>query len=91
MKHNTTSAFWKLHDALPANIRELAKRNYERLKADANHPSIQFKKLSGHKHTYASARVGDHYRAVCILTEGDAVWFWIGSHETYNKLIKQLD
>jgi hypothetical protein len=30
-------------------------------------------------------RVGDHYRAVG-LKKGDAViWFWIGTHEEYNR------
>ncbi len=92
MNHYTTATFWKLHDALPAHIQRLAKRNYEYLKADSTHRSVQFKKLSGQsKHQYASARVGDHYRALCVLTDDDALWFWIGSHETYNKLIKRLD
>ena len=91
MNHFTTSSFWKLHDQLPDHIQQLAKKNYELLKVDQKHPSLHFKKLSGGgKHQYCSARVGDHYRAICILDSDDAVWFWIGSHEAYNKLLKQL-
>ena len=91
MIHFTTSVFWKLHDQLPEHIQQLAKKNYELLKADLAHPSVNFKKLAGTgRNQYASARVGDHYRAVCTLVDGDALWFWIGSHEDYNKLLKRL-
>lgn len=91
MNHYTTAGFWKLHDQLPEHIRELAKKNYELLKADPVHRSVNFKKLAGTgRNQYASARVGDHYRAVCTLVDGDALWLWIGSHEDYNKLLKRL-
>jgi hypothetical protein len=30
-------------------------------------------------------RVGDHYRAVGLKQGNDVVWFWIGTHEEYNK------
>ncbi len=90
MNHFTTARFWELHNQLPAHIQLLAKKNYELLKADIAHPSVNFKKLAGGKNPYASARVGDHYRAVCTFDGVDAVWFWIGSHEDYSKLLKRV-
>jgi hypothetical protein len=51
---------------------------------------VSFKKLAGTGGKYASARVGDHYRAVCTFDGDDALWIWIGSHEDYNKLLKRV-
>jgi len=31
--------------------------------------------------------VGLHYRAIAVENEGDLVWFWIGSHADYDRLI----
>jgi mRNA-degrading endonuclease RelE of RelBE toxin-antitoxin system len=90
MNHYTTSKFWELHNQLPEHIQQLAQKNYELLKCDLSHPSVSFKKLAGTGGKYASARVGDHYRAVCTFDGDDALWIWIGSHEDYNKLLKRV-
>ncbi len=37
-----------------------------------------------------SARIGDHYRALAQKDSDVFVWFWIGTHEDYNNLLKQL-
>jgi hypothetical protein len=34
-----------------------------------------------------SVRAGLYYRAVAVEVYGGLLWFWIGSHEDYNKLI----
>ncbi len=70
---------------MPAAVRELADRNFAQLKADANHPSLHFKKVG----TFWSARVGLHYRAVATEVGADRAWFWIGSHAEYDKLLSQ--
>ncbi|MGC9577000.1 MAG: hypothetical protein ACPF1Y_18085 [Desulfobacterota bacterium U4-17] len=53
------------------------------LKNDPYHPSLHTKK-AGH---YWSVRVGLRYRAVAVEVPEGLLWFWIGSHEDYNKLI----
>ena len=45
MKHYTSSDFWALYRKLPAEIRELADKNYELLKANPQHPSLHFKRI----------------------------------------------
>ena len=30
------------------------------------------------------------YRAVAVREEGTVIWFWIGTHADYDKLLKQL-
>jgi hypothetical protein len=77
-----TPEFWRLYRALPAGARKLAQKNYELWQANAFHPSLRFKPLSGKNW---SARVGDHYRAVGKFSGEMFTWEWIGSHEEYNK------
>jgi len=36
---------------------------------------------------YWSVRVGFHYRALGVTIEGGVLWFWIGTHAEYDKLI----
>jgi hypothetical protein len=33
-------------------------------------------------------RVGARYRALAAESNGDLVWFWIGSHADYDALIR---
>jgi hypothetical protein len=68
---------------LPAEIRELADRNYEILKSNPNHGSLHFKKSGA----LWSVRVGLHYRALATEVGNDLVWFWIGTHAAYDKLV----
>jgi hypothetical protein len=35
-------------------------------------------------------RVGLNYRAVGVRDGQDVIWFWIGSHAEYDKLIQQF-
>ena len=59
-------------------------RNYEILKENPKHPSLHFKKIG----RYWSVRAGIHYRALAVEVEDGLLWFWIGSHAEYDKLIK---
>jgi hypothetical protein len=36
---------------------------------------------------HRSVRVGLRYRALAVEVEGGYLWFWIGSHADYDKLI----
>jgi len=47
------------------------------------HPSLHFKKVK----SYWVARVGEDYRAVGIEAEGTVVWFWIGPHDEYERML----
>lgn len=81
MKHKTASSFWACYERLPVEIRSLAKKNFQLLKADISHPSLQFKKVG----KVWSARVGSNYRAVSTQIEGGFLWVWIGTHAEYDK------
>ena len=83
MKHYTSSDFWDLYQTLPTEIRKLADKNYELLKANPRHPSLQLKRIE----ELWSVRVGQNYRAVGIDAPDGIQWIWIGSHADYDRLI----
>jgi hypothetical protein len=68
---------------LPLSVRNVADANYELLKRDSRHPSLQLKKVG----RYWSVRMGRNYRALAVEVEGGLLWFWIGSHADYDRLI----
>jgi hypothetical protein len=68
---------------LPRDVRQLADRSYKLLKDNPAHPSLRFKEVG----KFWSARVGLHYRAIAVEADADLVWFWIGSHADYDKLL----
>jgi hypothetical protein len=83
VRHHATPAFWRLYDALPAEVRELANKSFELLRNDPRHPSLHLKAIG----RFWSARIGAHYRALAIRDGEDFVWFWIGSHASYDRLL----
>ena len=83
MSHFASPGFWECYHALPADIRLLADKNFQLLKSNPNHPSVQFKKVG----RYRSARVGLQYRALAIEVDDGLLWFWIGNHTDYDRLI----
>ncbi len=83
MKHFADDNFWDFYDKLPLNVQRLADKNYELLKRDPYHPSLHFKKVG----KYWSARVGSDYRVLAVPVTGGYLWFWIGTHAQYDKLI----
>ena len=85
MKHTASKRFWKCHDELPAEVQALSKKNFELLKLDPGHPSLQFKLLGNGK--LYSARVGHYYRVLGLPRQNAIHWFWIGTHAEYDKLI----
>ena len=83
MRHFTSPDFWELFNALPAEVQNLARNNYELLKANPRHPSLRLKRAGG----YWSVRIGRKYRALGIDVDGGILWGWIGSHEVYEKIL----
>jgi hypothetical protein len=83
MRHFASRAFSEAYNKLPEHIRELANKKFALLKENPQHSSLQFKKVG----RFWSARVGLRYRALAVETNGDLVWFWIGSHADYDTLI----
>lgn len=83
MRHFASGRFWAAYDGLPAHIQALADKNFELLNADLGHPGVQLKKVG----RYWSARVGLNHRALAVSHDGNLLWFWIGTHADYDRLL----
>jgi hypothetical protein len=75
VKHYTSSDFWALYWALPVEIRELAEKNYQLLKENPRHRSLQLKRVE----ELWSVRVGKHYRAIGIDAPGGIQWIGLAA------------
>lgn len=84
MRHFASPSFWELYEKLPAAIQELADKNFELLKADPKHPSLHLKKAG----KYWSARVGIKYRTLGVEIDEGLLWFWVGTHAEYDKMLE---
>jgi len=83
LRHFASSDFWSCYSQLPEQVRQLADRSFELLKVDPYHPSRHFKRIG----KFRSVRVGLRYRALAIRVDEGLVWFWIGTHSQYDRLI----
>jgi hypothetical protein len=68
---------------LPPHVQNLADQAYSRLKQDPRHPSLHFKKVG----RFWSTRIGAHHRALAVEALAGLVWFWIGTHADYDRLL----
>ena len=87
MNHRALPRFWQLYQQLPKEARALADKNFELLKSDPHHPSLHFKKVDANRKLW-SVRVGLQYRALGVEKPDGILWFWIGSHADYDKLLE---
>jgi len=85
LNHHATEDFWTLYSQMPREVRELADKQFKLMKADPSHPSIRLKRVG----RYWSARIGRAHRALAVESNGDLIWLWIGTHASYDRLIRQ--
>lgn len=81
----TDPDFWRCYHSLPKNVQQLADAKFRLFNDNPRHPSLDFKKVG----KIWSVRIGDHFRALARERAEGFVWFWIGTHEEYNKLIRR--
>jgi hypothetical protein len=84
LRHFASPDFWSCYRQLPRQVQQLADACYELLKIDSSYPSLHFKKIG----RYRTVRVGLHYRALAIEIPEGLLWFWIGSHAEYDKILE---
>lgn len=89
MTSRTTRRFRELLDKLPQDIRRQARAAYRLFRDNPNHPGLQLKRVHSSQPVY-SARISLGYRAVGTLDRDCMVWFWIGPHSEYDRLLGKL-
>jgi hypothetical protein len=87
MISHITEKFRRAFAELPADVQEQARQAYRLFIENPHHPGLHFKPIHPTRPIY-SVRVGLNYRAVGTREGDEIVWFWIGSHAEYDKLIK---
>jgi hypothetical protein len=86
MQSRTTRRFWSLFSNLPLDAQQDAKRAYRLFQSNPAHPGLQFKKLEGQDDIY-SVRIGLGYRALAVMKKDRVIWYWIGGHSDYDRLV----
>ena len=86
MQSRTTRQFRRLFSHLPLGVQRQAQRAYRLFQGNPAHPGLQFKKLQGEENIY-SVRIGLEYRALAVMKKDKIVWYWIGSHAEYDRLV----
>ncbi len=84
MKSATLPSFWEHYSKLTLDVRARAKKAYRLWSEDPFHPSLRFKCINNSDNIW-SVRVTLGYRAIGIMDDDTVTWFWIGSHDDYER------
>jgi hypothetical protein len=87
LKSHTTGDFRRGYANLSPHIRQVARKQFRIWKENPRHPSLFFKKVGSQ---VWSARVTEGWRALAVEVPDGYLWFWIGSHDHYMRVIKSL-
>jgi len=90
LNSRTTEKFRIKFEELPAEIKNLAKKSFTLWKENPYHKSLRFKQVHQNKPIY-SVRIGKAWRALGVKEDETVIWFWVGSHSEYDKMIKVLN
>lgn len=87
-----TAEFKLLAMRLPERIQALAAEAYERFLTNPAHPALALHQLKDtkkghHRPGSWAVSVGSRYRAIFVVDGDVNVWYWIGSHESYNNFL----
>lgn len=89
MKSVTSAQFWKLYHVLPEDVQRRTDKAYELWQINSQAHGLYFKRVCTQQPVY-SVRIGRGHRALGMLAGDAIVWFWIGPHDEYIRLISHL-
>ena len=87
MTSKTSPRFRQLLKQLPLEIQRLAIAKYRLWMDDPFFPTLHFKEI---RPPLWSVRINQDYRAPGRRYDELIVWFWIGTHREYDRLLKSL-
>jgi mRNA-degrading endonuclease RelE of RelBE toxin-antitoxin system len=90
MRSKITRRFRDSFKKLPPETRTLAVQCYKEWSHDQKHPSLRFKPVHPKHFNVWSVRVGADYRALALVENDTAKWFWIGTHKEYGRILANL-
>jgi len=84
-----TARFRAAFKKLPADVQRRARKAFALWSQNPSHPSLRFKQVHAERAVY-SVRLGLGWRALAVKHGEEVLWFWIGSHADYDRLLDQL-
>jgi mRNA-degrading endonuclease RelE of RelBE toxin-antitoxin system len=84
MKSCTLPSFWEKYRRLDKSIQERARKAFKLWIENPFHPSLHFKCINAEENIWA-VRINLGYRVLGVLDEDTVTWFWVGSHDEYEK------
>jgi mRNA-degrading endonuclease RelE of RelBE toxin-antitoxin system len=81
--------FRRDYAALPEAVKKQVTAAYRLFISDHDHPGLRFKKLPPHADIW-SVRITSDYRAIGRWRGNTIVWFFVGSHADYDKVLDRL-
>lgn len=88
MNSKASSRFWRLYDRLSRHEQQRVRKAYQIWKTNPNTPGLRFKRVSEEEPIY-SARVSDDYRVLGLLEGDTIIWFWVGRHDEYERILNK--
>lgn len=86
MKSATLPSFWNAYEKLDKTTKERAKKAFLLWAENPFHPSLKFKIVNSQEGTW-SVRITRGVRALGKMKGDTITWFWIGSHDDYERYI----
>ena len=84
MNSATLPSFWTAYISLDERVRQAARKAYKLWAENPFHPSLHFKCVNREENIW-SVRITRGYRSAGILDGDTVTWFWIGSHDDYER------
>jgi hypothetical protein len=86
VKSRITSNFRRCFVELPPDTQRQARESYRKFTENPHHPGLHLKKVHAVDPIY-SVRISRDYRALGVQSADEIVWFWIGSHADYERIL----
>lgn len=88
MISHTTAKFRSAFGDLEPDIKRHARRAYRLFKRHPHDRTLHFKQVHPSEPIW-SVRIAGGYSAVGVRDQDEIVWYWIGSHADYDRLLSQ--
>jgi hypothetical protein len=86
MKSATLPSYWSTYEKLDRVTKERAWKAFALWAENPFHPSLRFKNVNPQEGTW-SVRITRGIRALGKMKDDTVTWFWIGSHDDYERQI----
>ena len=78
-----------MFSSVASRCKTKTRKSYRLWQQNPNYPSLRFKRVHTREPIYA-VRVGIDWRALGLQEDNAVYWFWIGPHNEYERLLRQL-